>query len=596
MSQKNFQHTLLRDPAQTFRVVNVRPHQPALASNTHRYKALSYLWGSKLPDYPIELDGCSFRVRENLWRFLQHAERRFTDSPIFIDAICIDQENITERNSQVQNMGDIFSHADMVLAWLGEGDTRLERALPLLEAMTNLPLYDLEHFNDGYEQDDDRRKRQAVSHPLFVLCALQYWKRVWIVQEILKAKTITLIHGDHELPWNVLDLFLKRISVAKESPIPLREQLMDERMFTFVDNRREPIDSGDSDGPMPSTRTNMKVVLQSYSSSLCSEIRDHIFTLRSLGWDGGLLKVDYGMPLSQLFMKAVLLWGAVDRGNALMLARDLVHHLLPVAPTTPFPNETFTVKLIELLQPEGHALCQNLPGTCRSGCDIVMSNSTGLQNGNPWPEDTLSGDKANMVTKSTSFDDIRFSELRCTDKVLQIEDSCLLVIARLHTTRWHIVGRLVVVGDEVDGEWQIMVFWRSWKGMSDIEMVEPKRGLWQLELDAFNFRKMLLVVGYSSYKYQVRRTGSVTNMSFDSLRWEDEPTGTYAFDVFGRVALAYRTMATARSHGRNGQAEAAEFSMSQIVQVLKSGVMDLTLAELPSAQPTPSWKELLGRT
>jgi hypothetical protein len=48
---------------------------------------------------------------------------RHADKLLWIDALCIDQENVIERNHQVQQMGEIFSRASNVLAWLGSNRT-----------------------------------------------------------------------------------------------------------------------------------------------------------------------------------------------------------------------------------------------------------------------------------------------------------------------------------------------------------------------------------------------------------------------------------------------------------------------------------------
>jgi hypothetical protein len=62
------------------------------------YKALSYTWGSPEIKNTISLQGTRVQVRENLWQALYHF--RQTDAPlhIWIDAVCINQDDIPERN------------------------------------------------------------------------------------------------------------------------------------------------------------------------------------------------------------------------------------------------------------------------------------------------------------------------------------------------------------------------------------------------------------------------------------------------------------------------------------------------------------------
>jgi hypothetical protein len=102
------------------------------------YICLSYTWGDPVDERAIEINGKVLKVRENLWRFLHVASKQFSNLYLWIDALCkfgisikklglfrseltpfprigIDQTNTTERNHQVQQMGNIYTRADSVL-------------------------------------------------------------------------------------------------------------------------------------------------------------------------------------------------------------------------------------------------------------------------------------------------------------------------------------------------------------------------------------------------------------------------------------------------------------------------------------------------
>lgn len=94
------------------------------------FKALSYVWGPPDAQHLVQIDGNTVTIRQNLAMFLQVLIDRYcpadgkaaTESSvlrIWVDALCINQEDVTERNSQVTMMGDIFRSASDVLAWLG---------------------------------------------------------------------------------------------------------------------------------------------------------------------------------------------------------------------------------------------------------------------------------------------------------------------------------------------------------------------------------------------------------------------------------------------------------------------------------------------
>ena len=76
-------------------------HQIRLAS-TH--VCLSYVWGTREEFNYILVNSKRFRVRRNLWNFLDQARSNGIDSHLWIDAICINQDFVEERNHQVHQM------------------------------------------------------------------------------------------------------------------------------------------------------------------------------------------------------------------------------------------------------------------------------------------------------------------------------------------------------------------------------------------------------------------------------------------------------------------------------------------------------------
>ncbi|KAH8690352.1 heterokaryon incompatibility protein-domain-containing protein, partial [Phaeosphaeriaceae sp. PMI808] len=91
------------------------------------YDCLSYTWQPSLPAHEIEINGGSFDVGDNLFQFLRafrtfahnNPEVRLAVPLLWIDAICINQTESTEKNHQVQQMGAIYKSARKVYVWLG---------------------------------------------------------------------------------------------------------------------------------------------------------------------------------------------------------------------------------------------------------------------------------------------------------------------------------------------------------------------------------------------------------------------------------------------------------------------------------------------
>jgi hypothetical protein len=78
-----------------------------------KYYALSYTWGHTANQKRILVDGMEFYIRENLWHFLQQQTYLKSNDFIWIDALCIDQGNVHERNHQVMIMALIFSQVGL---------------------------------------------------------------------------------------------------------------------------------------------------------------------------------------------------------------------------------------------------------------------------------------------------------------------------------------------------------------------------------------------------------------------------------------------------------------------------------------------------
>jgi len=86
------------------------------------YTALSYSWGNPEITETIILDGEQFQVTVNLYAALRNLQREHEDTVLWIDAICINQNDNVEKSWQVQQMGDIYQQAIMVVIWLGPAD------------------------------------------------------------------------------------------------------------------------------------------------------------------------------------------------------------------------------------------------------------------------------------------------------------------------------------------------------------------------------------------------------------------------------------------------------------------------------------------
>ena len=211
-----------------------------------QYEALSYEWGlnEHKPERRIQVNHQQFNVKHNLYRALKEIRHESRDRVLWIDALCIDQDNTQEKNHQVGLMRQIYSSAQTVLVWLGPSSRDSDIAMDLLSALqlgkskinpsavsedgccdaifflvqvllggmsknshSSELRSDLEIMYNQ-QRPNQRPKRQAfdiIANAIMNLLIWRtYWRRVWIIQEVMLARQIKIHCGAQAVSWDVL--------------------------------------------------------------------------------------------------------------------------------------------------------------------------------------------------------------------------------------------------------------------------------------------------------------------------------------------------------------------------------------------------------
>jgi hypothetical protein len=101
-----------------------------------KHKALSYVWGDPTPSASFICDGKLLPITPSLEEALQAIRQSTETLTIWIDQICINQQDLAERSQQIRFMQKIFSTSETVLVWIGRDDFRIaEKAFNLLGAL-----------------------------------------------------------------------------------------------------------------------------------------------------------------------------------------------------------------------------------------------------------------------------------------------------------------------------------------------------------------------------------------------------------------------------------------------------------------------------
>ncbi|OAG04197.1 HET-domain-containing protein [Paraphaeosphaeria sporulosa] len=162
-----------------------------------KYEALSWCWGKEQKENFINIRQKNKiyvkKVQPNLFEALKALRYRTKDRYLWVDAVCIDQENLEEKNHQVEMMFEIYGKASKVCIWLGTANDSSCLALRFIE---NEVLH-LKDFDRLCEQRDASEKWEA----LLELMQRPWFSRRWVVQEIALAQEATVYCGEHSIGW-----------------------------------------------------------------------------------------------------------------------------------------------------------------------------------------------------------------------------------------------------------------------------------------------------------------------------------------------------------------------------------------------------------
>ena len=161
------------------------------------YEALSYTWGDGSDLRCIILDLHLFLVTRNLELAIRQLRKRSTSDLLWVDAICINQNNDEERSQQVLKMGNIYANATRVLVWLGNHFDDSHLAFELLDHIYQR--LDNKHVIEcSITSGMDPQHLEALSN----LFSRDYWTRVWVIQEVNFARSIRVHCGSSEIEWD----------------------------------------------------------------------------------------------------------------------------------------------------------------------------------------------------------------------------------------------------------------------------------------------------------------------------------------------------------------------------------------------------------
>ena len=97
------------------------------------YEALSYTWGQPVFPKILHTDNGFLRITENLALALRRLRFKERVRYLWVDAVCINQNDAADKNRQVAMMGSIYKSARRVICWLGRADESINDAMETLK-------------------------------------------------------------------------------------------------------------------------------------------------------------------------------------------------------------------------------------------------------------------------------------------------------------------------------------------------------------------------------------------------------------------------------------------------------------------------------
>ncbi|GJC84255.1 heterokaryon incompatibility protein 6, OR allele [Colletotrichum liriopes] len=177
------------------------------------YEALSYVWGDTKTYKSVMINEEPFLIRESLHCALVTLRSVSERKVLWVDAICINQGSVAERNLQVRQMNRIYADAKLVDVWLGEPTTDSRLGVNFLRTFENIS-------PDGWGPRDAERKSIEGFRRLYgpIIATLEdgtatsglyeallllrrpWWTRMWTLQEGVLCRNVLCWCGQDSLP------------------------------------------------------------------------------------------------------------------------------------------------------------------------------------------------------------------------------------------------------------------------------------------------------------------------------------------------------------------------------------------------------------
>ncbi|CAI6086888.1 unnamed protein product [Clonostachys chloroleuca] len=333
-----------------------------------KYTALSYCWGDPSTRVDVPCDGKVLSITTSLHEALCEIVEVSPHKTLWIDQICIDQEDLFDKSRQVSKMNVIYDKAETVLIWLGPETESASKAVDFVKRVGEIALPDTtdmfrwDHYVDDEEHEatklekvekytveksnelgisfDDLESWDAFSE----FFDKPWYQRMWTVQEIIQARKAFVVYGSYTLQWELVSAAAKWFVYKAEAihsrhsrgvggmwlvnqmvSIPWRAKMGSEYHPQLFGQKMR-----------PTCKWGLRDLLEELRPRLASDPRDKVYSVVGISeLDGGFgddkqIAVDYSLSVKDVFTNAAdiilrtdfsdgvdLIWSARQPSNEL---------------------------------------------------------------------------------------------------------------------------------------------------------------------------------------------------------------------------------------------------------------------------------------
>ncbi|EUC41320.1 hypothetical protein COCMIDRAFT_106492 [Bipolaris oryzae ATCC 44560] len=165
------------------------------------FEALSYFWGVTLRPYAIKVNEKPFYIGYNLYSALKELRNTEHERLLWVDAVCINQHDDTEKSNQVQMMRDIFSKASKVVVWLGESAPATGSMFEFVRQFGNAKTEETDTLWGNHTTQSTWMSMQKEYLRIF---RHDWWRRAWVVQEVVVGRHVVMQCGAFQVDWEAM--------------------------------------------------------------------------------------------------------------------------------------------------------------------------------------------------------------------------------------------------------------------------------------------------------------------------------------------------------------------------------------------------------